>query len=463
MKKANVQNQNFWNLALILIVISLAIAVGLSSIISSSPLSSLLVLAALTVLIVFFSFLHKPVWALYFAIFFVLLPPGLITASISSLANRLLTVAAIGIGLINILVKREKLFFSSSSLFMILFIIWATVTTVWAPNASEAITILQTYILRFFLFIFLICSLIRSESHLNGLLITLSISGILLLLLSVGTVLLNGYKVGDRLQVLGTNENGLGISLLVSMIGIIWLEASAQKRSKAIKLFLSGFFLLGVMAVIGLSGSRGSAISFAITIILFLFFKQTRKWGVFGVLIAGIALLAIPTIFSTTISRFLGTSGDTVLGGREYLWPAAWKMINDHFFAGVGIGNGKFQVYTYLQSINAPTWTATTSEPLHNPILAIWADTGLIGLLLYLGVFISAMVLFIKEYLRTRKIKKYFLSPYFPILFAVLAGYMASWIKGGGMESDYSYFLMLGLLLVPVSIQHFSNGETNGT
>lgn len=462
MKKTTFDINSLRNPVLIFIVIALAIVVGLSSILDSSFPAPLIILIALVGLIAFLSLLQKPAWVLYLAIFFVLLPPGLFPATISSLANRLITVGAIGIGLINLIGKREKLFFPSSSLFMILFILWGAITAIWAPNSSEAITILQTYILRFLLFIFLITSLIRSESNLNGLMITIAVSGVLLLLLSIGTIIFNGYQVGDRLQVLGVNENGLGISLLVSIIGIIWLEASASKNSRAVILIFSLVFFVGVMVIVGLSGSRGSAISLAITCFVFLWFNKTRKWGVFGILLAGMALLAIPTIFSTTISRFLGTSGDTALGGREYLWPAAWRMINDHFFIGVGIGNGKYQIYPYLQSINAPTWTSTTVEPLHNPILAIWADTGLIGLILYLGVLAGAVVSFLKEYFRTKNMRGYFLAPYFPILFAVLVGYLASWIKGGGMESDFSYFLMLGLLLIPVTIRHFLVGEKNG-
>jgi hypothetical protein len=44
------------------------------------------------------------------------------------------------------------------------------------------------------------------------------------------------------------------------------------------------------------------------------------------------------------------------------------------------------------------------------------------------------------------------LTPYFALVCSAFVGYMFSWIKGGGMESDFSYFLMLALLLIPYTM-----------
>jgi hypothetical protein len=39
------------------------------------------------------------------------------------------------------------------------------------------------------------------------------------------------------------------------------------------------------------------------------------------------------------------------------------------------------------------------------------------------------------------------------IMLGIFIGYMASWIKGGGVESTHTYFLILGLLLIPSRLQ----------
>jgi O-antigen ligase len=89
----------------------------------------------------------------------------------------------------------------------------------------------------------------------------------------------------------------------------------------------------------------------------------------------------------------------------------------------------------------------------HNPILVIWAETGLLGILLYLGVLASALYTFVVQFLRYRKtdIHHPFL-PYFALVSCVFLGYMASWFKGGSMEMAHSYFFILALLLIPAGL-----------
>jgi O-antigen ligase len=102
------------------------------------------------------------------------------------------------------------------------------------------------------------------------------------------------------------------------------------------------------------------------------------------------------------------------------------------------------------------------SAPIHNPILAIWAETGILGLLLYLAVFASAIWAFGSQFFRLRRFgvtgagqssNTAWLMPYFALVFAAFCGYFASWIKGGGMETNYSFFLMLGLLVLPSHLE----------
>jgi hypothetical protein len=66
---------------------------------------------------------------------------------------------------------------------------------------------------------------------------------------------------------------------------------------------------------------------------------------------------------------------------------------------------------------------------------------------------VSAVWSFIRHYIWFKKHKAYNLLPYFALVFAAFLGYLASWIKGGGMEADFSYFLMLALLLIPSGLR----------
>jgi len=455
---------NSREIALVVLAILLALITGTSYILGSSLLTPVLVLAAIVSIVAFFTWLKKPIWALYFTIFVVLLPTSLIPAQLNSYVNRIATLVALGVWVIDIIRKRSRIIVSPSTLLMVGFIIWSATTLVWAEYFSEGLNILQRYVLRLLLFLVLVINEIRTKKDLDGLMNTLALSGGLLVIVSIYTILNQGYTSGTQLQVLNENTNELGIDLLIFMPAVFWWAHSSNRLKSSIKKSFAIIFFLASIGLIGLSGSRGSAISLGITLIAFLIWKPTRSWGILGLVIVSLAAIVAPIVFSTTIARFLGETGDTALGGREYLWSAGSQLIKDHLILGVGIGNSPYQIIPYLANVGIfnVRWLSLVDASLHNPILVIWAETGLPGLLLYLGVLVSAIILFIRQYIYSLNNHDKTLFPYFAMVASVFAGYMVSWIKGGVIESGYSYFLILSLLIIPSYIKIAINNQNHG-
>lgn len=435
-------------IAAVFLVVILSIGVGASFLAAPSPYMPIFVFIGVIGLAAIFTWFNKASWALFFALFIVLLPNGLIPASIQSLLNRGTTLFAFSVWLLNVIAKRQKIVITNSVVTMAGFILWSAVTILWAPNTSEALTTVQIYILRLILFLLLVTNQINTRRELNGLMNTIALTGVLIAIISIGTILTQGYAAGTRLKVLNMNENGLGIMLLVALPMVLWWAYQPDKRYHIIRIALAILYFLISIGVIGLSGSRGSAISLGFTLIFFLFWKSTRPWALLGLFFIGCAAIAMPVLITTTLERFLVVAGDTLLGGREILWPAALQMIKDNFWLGVGLGNSSFEVIPYLVRIGSD-YISYTGEPLHNPVLVIWAETGIIGLLLYIGVLANALIPFIRQYLITAKKGDYHFNFYYALIFSTFVGYMTSWIKGGGMETDFTYFLMLGFLLIP--------------
>jgi len=198
---------------------------------------------------------------------------------------------------------------------------------------------------------------------------------------------------------------------------------------------------------VAISGSRGSAISLMVTLAAFWIWRSTRLWGKLALLITILALIFAPSIFTTLVERFAVVRGDTALGGREVLWEAAWQMIQDHSLGGVGIGNAPYEVVSYLEA--DISLIGRESSAIHNPILTIWSETGIPGIFFYLGILMSAFYSFGTQYLKFRKLQSNSLKLYFALVSSVTLGYLVSWIKGGGMQSDFTYFLILALLILP--------------
>jgi len=430
-----------------MMAILLIIIAGASGLVYPSPYAPLIVggiVAAAAILVVL---LREPIWALYAAIFVVLLPSGLIDQQLNSILNRSLAVVALFTWMFSVIVRRQRVTWTWTTLLMFAFILWSGVTLYWAGDSSIAITSLQVYTLRLALFLFLLLNEIKTIENLDGMMNVLAISGWVIALVGVGTYFFLGYTPGTRFQVLSVNPNGLGISLLVTMPAVLWQATHPSRRHHMLMIFMASVFLLLTIGLVAASGSRGSAISLLITLVAFWFWKSTRLWGMIALLILVLAVIVAPFIFITTIQRFAVTPGDTLLGGRETLWQAGWLLISKSPWLGVGIGNSPYALVTDLGLVGDIGVQGGIS--MHNPVLTIWTETGIVGILLYLGVLVSAVWSFVRDYYRYKSQGIQYLLPYFALITAVSLGFMASWVKGGGLESDFTYFLILAFLLIP--------------
>ena len=444
-----------------LLAASISLAVGTSGLIFGYPLSPLIVAGVILGAAFAVVSLRNPVWALYFAIFVALflapilglLPTIPIMGEYPIVLGLLFACAA---WLFNVAIRRQKIVWTGTNLVMLAFLTWSIVTLFWARDLVAARRQLMAYIVGFALLL-LVVNEIDSRQTLNGLMATLALSGWFMVLAGIVTVLTAGYTAGSRLQVLEMNENGFGIALLVTIPGILWQMMKPERHRKALWALMAAVFLLLAIGLIAMSGSRGSLISLLVTLLAFMLWKPTRSWGVLSLVVVVLGVILSPFLFSTTLERFALVNGDTLLGGREVLWQAFGRFISDHPWSGAGVGNGPYEVMPYLGLLGSTI--AFERAPSHNPVLAIWADAGLPGLLLYLGVLGSAIWSFARQYVRFRRSGSPFLAPYFPLVAATFLGFMVSWIKGGGIEGDFTYFLMLALLLIPASLDREGQGR----
>jgi putative inorganic carbon (HCO3(-)) transporter len=438
------RTSNTWRIGLIVLAIMASLVAGSSGLVYASPFYPLVVGGAVAAVAIGMAWLRKPVWALYAAMFVVLLPEEFIPARINSILNRSMLLIALGVWLFNVITRRCRIVWTSTALLMLGFLIWGMVTLSWAPNLRVGMESLAKYTLRLILYLLLVANEINTKETLDGLMRILALNAWVLVLAGVGTVLSEGYEPGTRLQVLGMNENLFGISILVTLSGVLWQAMQASEQQKALRMSQSFVFILLALGLVALSGSRGSAISLLTTLLVFWLWKPTRPWGKRGLLILALAAVSAPFIFSTTLERFAGRQVGTPLGGREALWQAAWLLIRDHLWRGVGIGNASYVMMPYLIGI----WGDERAS-IHNPVLQVWAETGIPGLLLYLGVLGSAVWLFVRQCRQRRGTGVRSLASYFALVSSVFVGFMPSWIKGGGMETQFTYFLLLALLLIP--------------
>lgn len=451
---------NLPSMGVMLLAILISLTAGISGLIFSSPLSPLYVMVGVLAPICTVVLLFRKTWALYAAVFIVFLPQQIVgLLPITFLARYLITLVVLLAGLawlLNAAIQQLKITWTGSVLLMLGFAAWSILSLLWAPNLTLGRQMLITILLDILLLV-LLANEINSLKVLNGLMTTLALVGWMLVLAGAGTVLTQGYTPGSRLSILGINENDYGIQLMLAMPGVLWLAIRPDGRRSMLMRLMGFAYMVLVIGLVAMSGSRGSAISLIFILLAFCFWKPTRSLGVFCLGLMALGVILLPLVFSTTLERFAVTEGDTMLGGREVLWKATWNLIVDHPWTGVGIGNARHEVIPYVMMLTGPD--VRESVPSHNPILQVWAETGLPGILLYLGSLGSAAALFVRQYFLRRKYDMQVFTPYFALISSLFLGYMFSWIKGGGIEFSLTYFLMLSLLLIPASLNINSNGK----
>lgn len=154
---------------------------------------------------------------------------------------------------------------------------------------------------------------------------------------------------------------------------------------------------LNILALI-ITQSRGDFFAFVIMFLVTFIFNPVRKrWLLFA---AGF-LLILSIVPPGTIlrQRFCSLAYDRG-SNRLDIWMIGWKMIQNNLWLGVGLSNFPLNLKSYIPMVQ----TVNTIRPgtgVHNAVIGIWAELGLVGLTFFLGMIISV-------WRHGRKIIKYF-------------------------------------------------------
>jgi O-antigen ligase len=101
---------------------------------------------------------------------------------------------------------------------------------------------------------------------------------------------------------------------------------------------------------------------------------------------------------STAYAAAPGTAGDPTLNHRFFLWHVAWQLILDRPIVGVGLNRfaehaaGATEILVATKEGAASVWERYGTWHAHNEYLNYWAEGGLLTLVGFLGMVISALI-----------------------------------------------------------------------
>lgn len=178
------------------------------------------------------------------------------------------------------------------------------------------------------------------------------------------------------------NPNVLG-SYLVLIIALTLGRIGTAQGSKALPLF---GVLVAAYLCLFFTFSRGAWVAMLISVIaLFLFYKQKKM---ILLVLALIVLIGLPE-YSHIMSRMdlYLFKEDTSSVYRLQIWQGAWKIIENNWLLGVGLGNFSTALTHYLPVKSFQVFHA------HNTYLHLLAETGIVGFIaagIFYGVTVSA-------------------------------------------------------------------------
>lgn len=213
--------------------------------------------------------------------------------------------------------------------------------------------------------------------------------------------LFQGYESPVTGTVGGANVLG---ALLAISLPFVYFNI---KQSRSMKKGIWIVTLLMIVATLVLTKSRGAWIASLVGLGVFLLpiltpwlkRMQRRKMALLFISLSSVAIIGF---FFQKLYNLNVASAD----GRLFIWSVSWDMIKDHFLTGVGHGQFRLHWLDYQGAYFARDLTgdshnlAVSLTSAHSQYLHSLAETGVIGLALFVGV-VSSSLMRVKRGFRT--------------------------------------------------------------
>lgn len=357
----------------------------------------LLVALAAVLIILSLTYLVQPFSVLKLFVFIIPLLIGQeVIAGIN--AGEFATLYTAGVGIITLLVSREKLADAFRSLGSLLWpLLGLTLVGIVSAMANAIFSlpeILQAILkpLAFAITMLLVYAHTDSHEKANSLLRVILVGGFAVAIYSIFAYGMGWsyYPQYGYSRATGTFEhwNQLGGYMVLLSIPTLFYALSAKHRGIKIGFLLA--FITEIVALL-LSLTIGSMISLLVSgvIALFVLFKSIAKRTVGLAFLLILAFLSVELTTSLIEAR-IDQAGDRVTD-RLSTYAAGFQLVRDHFWFGLGSYEHVLDTILYDPAGYRFTPFGETSSIPHNSFLNIFAEKGIFGLLLLVLLVVNSL------------------------------------------------------------------------
>jgi O-antigen ligase len=277
----------------------------------------------------------------------------------------------------------------------------------YAPDQAAVVDSLNNYV-KDALIALVVVALLKKPNQFRNIIYTLLIVGVF-----IGTISLHQYVTGNYTNDYGgfavaeymniiSDTNGYRLSgpvgdpnffaQVMVVLALLGVERLLHERNLFWKIIAGWAAAVSTLSVV-FTFSRGATVALVLALIIFFWIYKLKPAQLIVILVLGIAMLAYapPTYYQRVLSIAdilpssngeINIRADRAIQGRASENLTAWVMLMDHPLLGVGLNNYSYLYQDYTKSLGlAPS--ASNRSP-HNLYLEVAAETGIIGLIIFL-------------------------------------------------------------------------------
>jgi len=272
-------------------------------------------------------------------------------------------------------------------------LVWMSVTAMWAEDQVRVATETGKWFVAAIILV-VVATTVARPSHLRLLLAAFVVGAVVSVGLGlVDLVIPYDFALedeGDRLKGGGGDSNYLAAGLVSALVLAGGLAGAISAPPLRWGVCVAAVAVAGGIAA---TQSRGGLIALGVTAVAaIVVFRQRRPQVIAFTLVVAITGAAWFTASPTAWNRIVTTELEGT--GRADLWTVGWRMFRDHPVAGVGMHNYSIRAGDYVRepgTLESVELIADRPHEPHNVFLGLLAETGIVGLLLYLMLVLACL------------------------------------------------------------------------
>lgn len=199
---------------------------------------------------------------------------------------------------------------------------------------------------------------------------------------------------GEVTNANGRFQGGVGDPnyLAAVLVPAIMLAGGLAIRSSTSQRVMLAIATAIIAVGLAATQSRGGLLAAITCSIVALIIWRKRRAAIASLI--AVAAAATALFFISNPAALARVQESNQGSGRIDIWQVAWRMVHDHPFAGVGIAQFPQVSPHYVLYPGALNFVSLIVEKhivVHNLYLQLWAEDGIVGLLLFLSVVVASI------------------------------------------------------------------------